>query len=139
MESPEPVCNRLISVPALRKFHERHFHISRGSTHRLTYLKISKQGGLLWAIGEPLMIGQHLVMWGGKSLPVVIVRIIIKLIFAIVLCSLIFVCNLIVHFANVSGLSLYYLCPFFVWIILILAKQVVVIAQLLELQHVCLE
>jgi hypothetical protein len=54
--------NCLIRVPALRKFYERLFLINRGSTQWLIYLKILKQGGLLQAIGEPLVIGQHLVM-----------------------------------------------------------------------------
>jgi hypothetical protein len=128
----------MISVPALRKFYERPFHICRGSTPWLTYLKILKQGGLLWAIGEPLMIGQHLVMREEKCLPAAIVRIIIKSIFAIIPCLLIFIYNPTVHYVNVSGPSLYYLCPFCVQIMLIFAKVVVVIAQLVELQHVCL-
>jgi hypothetical protein len=73
-----------------------------------------------------------------KCLPAVGVRIIIESIFINVLCSLIFVCNPTVHYVYVSGPSLYYMCPFFIQIILILAKHVVVIAQFLELQHVCL-
>jgi hypothetical protein len=54
--------NCLISVPALTKFHKRLFLINIGSTHLLTYLEILKQGSLLWEAGEPLVIGQHLVM-----------------------------------------------------------------------------
>jgi hypothetical protein len=99
--------NCLISRPALRKFYERLLLINRGSTHWLTYLKILKQGGLLRALGEPLVIGQHLVMGKEKCLPAVIVRIIIKSIFIIIPCLLIFVCNPTVHNVNISGPSLY--------------------------------
>ncbi len=106
--------NCLISIPALRYFYEILFLITRCSTHWLTYLKILKQGDLLWAIGEALMIGQHLVMYEEKCLPAVIVRIIIKSFFVIVPCSLIFVCNPTVHYVHLSGPSLYYMCPFFV-------------------------
>ncbi len=106
--------NCLISIPALRKFYEILFLIYRGSPHWLTYLKILKQNGLLWAIGEPLMIDQHLVMREEKYLPAVVVRIIIKSIFIIVPCLLIFVCDPTIHYVYVPGPSLYYLCPFFV-------------------------
>ncbi len=92
--------NSLISIPVLRTFYEILFLINRGSTHWLTYLEISKKGGLLWAIGEPLMIGQHLVMCEEKWLPVIVVRRIIKSIFVIVPCSLVFVCNLTVHYMS---------------------------------------
>ncbi len=84
------------------------------------------------------MMGQHLVMCEEKCLPAVVVRRIVKLIAVLVPCSLVFVCNPTVHYAYLSGPSLRYLCPFFVQMILILAKHVVVIIQFLELQHVCL-
>jgi hypothetical protein len=60
------------------------FLVNKGSTHWLTYLENSKKGSLLWAIEEPLMIGQHLVMCKGKCLPVVIVRRIVESIFVLV-------------------------------------------------------
>jgi hypothetical protein len=108
------------------------FLINRGSTHWLTYLKILKKGGPIWAIGEPLMVGQHLVMCEENCLPAVVVRRIIKSI-VIVPHSLVFIINPTIHYVYVSGPSLCHLCPFFVYIILILTKHVVVIAQFLEL------
>jgi hypothetical protein len=85
--------NCLISVPVLRKFCVRHFHNRDGKTHLFTYLEITKDGCLLWTKGEPLMIGQHLVMHKKKSLPAIFVRIIFKLVLVVICCSLIFVCN----------------------------------------------
>ncbi len=84
------------------------------------------------------MVGQHLVMCEEKCLPAVVVRRIIESIFIIVPCLLVFVINPTVHYVYVSGPSLCHLCPFFVQIILILAKHVVVVTSFLELQHVCL-
>jgi hypothetical protein len=85
------------------------FLIIRGSTHWLTYLEVLKKGGLLWAIGEPLMMGQHLVMRKGKCLPVVVYRRIVESTFV-----LIFVCNPTIHYAYVSGPTLCHLCPFII-------------------------
>jgi hypothetical protein len=90
------------------------FLIDRGSTHWLTHLKILKKDGLLWAIGEPLMVGQHLVMCKEKCLPAVVVRRIIESIFIIIPRSLVFVINPTVHYVYVSGPSLCHSCPFFV-------------------------
>jgi hypothetical protein len=73
-----------------------------------------EKGRLLWAIGEPLMVGQHLGMCKEKCLPAVVVRRIIESIFAIIPHSLIFVINPTVHYVYVSGPSLCDLCPFFV-------------------------
>jgi hypothetical protein len=39
------------------------------------------------------MIGQNLVMHEEKCLPAIVVRIIVKIIFVVIPCSLIFVCN----------------------------------------------
>jgi hypothetical protein len=102
------------SIPVLTIFYAILFLINSSSPHWLAYLEISKKGGLLWAIGEPLMVGQHLVMCKEKCLPAVIVRRIIELIFVIVPHSLVFVINPTVHYVFVSGPSLYHLCPFFV-------------------------
>jgi hypothetical protein len=85
------------------------FLINRGSTHWLTYLEVLKKDCLLWAIGEPLMMGQHLVMCEEKCLPVVVYRRIVESTFVLV-----FVCNLIVHYAYVSGPTLCHLCPFII-------------------------
>ncbi len=81
------------------------------------------------------MVGQHLVMCEENCLPAVVVRRIIESI-VIVPHSLVFVINPTIHYVYVSGPSLCHLCLFFVYIILILTKHVVVIAQFLELQHV---
>jgi hypothetical protein len=85
------------------------FIINRGSTHWLTYLEVSKKGGLLWVIGEPLVMGQHLVMCKEKCLPVVVYRRIVKLTFVLVC-----ICNPTVYYAYVSGSTLRHLCPFIV-------------------------
>jgi hypothetical protein len=53
------------------------------------------------------------VMRKEKCLHVAVVRIIIKLIFVIVPCSLIFVCYPTIHYVSVYGPSIYYLCTFF--------------------------
>ncbi len=74
------------------------FLINRGSTHWLTYLKVLKKGGLLWAIGEPLMMGQHLGMCKEKCLPAVVVRRIVESTLVLVPRLLVFVCNPAVHY-----------------------------------------
>ncbi len=107
--------NCLISVPALRCFYEMLFLINRGSTHWLIYLEVSKKGSLLWVIGEPLMMGQNLVMCKEKCLPVVVVRRIVESTFVLIPCLLVFVRNPTVHYAYVSGPTLCHLYPFFVY------------------------
>ncbi len=71
-------------------------------------------GGLLWVIGEPLMMGQHLVMCEEKCLPAVIVRRIVESAFVLVPCLLVFVHNLTIRYAYVFGPTLRHLCPFIV-------------------------
>jgi hypothetical protein len=61
-----------------------------------------KKGGLLWAIEEPLTVGQHLVMCEEKCLPAVVVRRIIELIFFILPHALVFVINPIANYVYVS-------------------------------------
>jgi hypothetical protein len=80
------------------------------------------------------MIGQLLVMRQKVCMPTIVVQPIVKMIFFI---FPILVCDQPRHDCELLGLCCDRGCPFFVKIILTLAREVIAITQSLELPEVC--